>query len=167
MNLLNKLLGKKKRDARFDMENLTCSELFEGLKFGMIDAINNFKFFEGTTADDISLMENSEKRRTNGKDNEIYPGFNLYVKIENEKLSKPASVWFNVDPFEIRLIVAHPGGITTSQPEELTKAFVDFMNTKFPDGKYEKARKKYFKDVKNMYKHQNIIMLNNGVVIKK
>ena len=161
MNTLLRRLMNKKRDEKFDMECLTCDELFEGLKFGMLKAINNYKIFEGTTIEGISLMEESKKRRAKGKDGELYPEFDLYVKIENGKLTKPANVLFNVDPFEVTLMVAHFGCITTSHPEELTKALIEFMIKKFPDGKYEKERKKYFKDFKKRYKKEGVLVYTN------
>ena len=125
---------RQKRDEKFDLANVSCLELFEGLKFGLLDVITCFKFFEGTSEDGISLIqEGSKKYRGYCKDKNLYTKFNLCVKIENENLKKPASIRVTVDPFEIRMMVAHPGGLTTVQPQNLTNALIEFMNKKFPN----------------------------------
>lgn len=151
-----------RNDKDFNLDNITDEQLFSGIKQGILECMKKVNGLEDITIDDIKLnKEHSNRREFMANDSNLYP------KILLSTTTMPKYNWkkymcadFLITPFTIQMLL-HKNGLETLEPEELEKAFVDFMCETFPESNYLEKREEYFNNVDRQRKFYNKMIMGN------
>ena len=120
-------------DKDFNLQTLSYEEIFDGLKFGMAQAISCYSKQE-VGVEDLELnVERCSTRSAYAEDMSLYP--KMYLDLKGD-------YGFILTPFEIEMLIVKHDVKTYSTPE-LREVFYNFMCKQFPNCDYEKIYEKY------------------------
>lgn len=120
-------------DKDFNLELLSYEEIFEGLKFGIAQAVSKYSNEEVGTEDLELNLDRCYTTKAYAEDMNLYPKIYLDMKGFYSVL---------LTPFEIELIETKYK-IRTVSCVELRECFYDFMCEQFPNCNYRKIYEKY------------------------
>ena len=140
----------KMPDDDFDLRTVSDEELFNAIKYDIINAIKTFKGYENTTGELVKLNTKYTTRRDAfGKDKDLYHNIILSIGVKAHLTYDSFNLFIN--PFEIK-IAPDKYDPQIVENENLTNSFLKFMIKKFPQSNYIDKREEYFTKAKTFQK---------------
>jgi len=155
------MIGFTRNDEKFNLDNVSNEELFEGLKGGVVSFLQEYPGLQDIEDKDVSFVNKRSFRRTTyGGDGNVYPTISLATDIKsNNVIGSPTIL---LTPFQIKLLVPILfSSLESFESEHLTNALTKFMTTTFPDSDYESKKQEYFETVRKMNEFYDNMVFGN------
>lgn len=135
----------QRNDEKFNLDNVTNEEIFNGLKPAIVTTLKTQKKFSGAQSIFVFLEDlHSYRENSYGEDWNLYPKISLGSKVIITGEYQPVDVQVLVKPFDVELLICD-GKITSVKSEELSNALTRFITTKFPNSDYQEKKAEYQK----------------------